>query len=159
MSSWTVIGIIAWKPTSQQIESPWWLTWKSYENTHYNDVIMGMIPSQITSLTIVYSAVYSGADQRKHQSSASLAFVQGIHQGPVNSLHKWPVTLKMFPFEDVIMTVNLWTDTTQVRTSHHVHWNPINVVSFLQNNHERYSIAHLRGWAMECVLWVQSLHL
>ena len=45
---------------------------------HYNDVIMGAIASQITSLTIVYSTVYSDADQRKHQSSASLAFVWGI---------------------------------------------------------------------------------
>ena len=40
---------------------------------------------------------------RKHQSSASLAFVRGIHRGPVNSPHKWPVTRKMFPFDDVIM--------------------------------------------------------
>ena len=70
---------------------------------HYNDVIMGAIASQITSLTIVYSTVYSDADQRKHQSSASLAFVRGIHRGPVNSPHKWPVTRKMFPFDDVIM--------------------------------------------------------
>ena len=45
---------------------------------HYNDVIMGTIACQITSVTIVYSAVYSDADQRKHQSSASLAFVRGI---------------------------------------------------------------------------------
>ena len=58
---------------------------------------------QITSLTVVYSAVYSDADQRKHQSSTSLAFVRGIHRGPVNSPHKWPVTRKMFPFDDVIM--------------------------------------------------------
>ena len=64
---------------------------------------MGTIASQITSLTIVYSTVYSGADQSKHQSSASLAFVWGIHRGPVNSPHKWPVTRKMFPFDDVIM--------------------------------------------------------
>ena len=56
------------------------------------------------SLNIVYSAVYSGADQRKHQSSASLAFVRGIHRWPVNSPHKWPVTRKMFPFDDVIMS-------------------------------------------------------
>ena len=47
--------------------------------------------------------VYSAADQRKHQSSASLAFVWGIHRRPVNSPHKWPVTRKMFPFDDVIM--------------------------------------------------------
>ena len=51
----------------------------------------------------LYSAVYSDADQRKHQSSASLAFVRGIHQGPVNSRHKWPVTRKMFRFDDVII--------------------------------------------------------
>ena len=70
---------------------------------HYYDVIMGTIASQITSLTVVYSTIYSDVDQRKHQSSASLAFVRGIHRGPVNSPHKWPVTRKMFPFDDVIM--------------------------------------------------------
>ena len=53
---------------------------------------MGAMASQITSITIVYSTFYSGADQSKHQSSASLAFVWGIHRGPVNSPHKWPVT-------------------------------------------------------------------
>ena len=72
-------------------------------NTHYNDVTMDAIASQITIPTIVYSTVNSDADQRKHQSSASLAFVRGIHQGPVNSPHKWPVTRKMFPFDDVII--------------------------------------------------------
>ena len=66
---------------------------------------MGSIASQITSLTIVYSAIYSGTDQRKHQSSASLAFVRGIHRGLVNSPHKWPVTRKMFPFDDVMFVV------------------------------------------------------
>ena len=64
---------------------------------------MSLIASQIASLTIVYSIVYSDADQRKHESSASLAFVRGIHRGPVNSPHKGPVTRKMFPFDDVIM--------------------------------------------------------
>ena len=71
--------------------------------THYNDVIMSKIASQITSLTIVYWTVYSGPDQTKHQISASPAFVPGNHRGPVNSPHKWPVTRKMFPFEDVII--------------------------------------------------------
>ena len=61
------------------------------------------IASQITILTIVYSILYSDVAQRKHQSSASLAFVQGIHRWPVNSPHKKPVTRKMFPFDDVIM--------------------------------------------------------
>ena len=64
---------------------------------------MSVIASQITSLTIVYSSVYSGADQRKHQRSASLPFVRGIHRWPVNSPHKGPVTRKLFPFDDVIM--------------------------------------------------------
>ena len=62
--------------------------------------------SQITSLTIVYSTVYSGPDQRKHQhdqSSAFLTFVLGIHRRPVNSPHEWPVMRKMFPFYYVIM--------------------------------------------------------
>ena len=74
---------------------------------HYNDVIISTTAYQITSLTIVYSTVYSDADQRKHQSSASLAFVWGIHRGPVNSPHKWPVTRKMSPFDDVILKWNL----------------------------------------------------
>ena len=74
---------------------------------YYTDIIMGAIASQFTSPTIVYSTVYSDADQRKHERSASLAFVWGIHRGPVNSPHKWPVTRKMFPFDDVIMDWHL----------------------------------------------------
>ena len=66
---------------------------------------MGTMASQITSLAIVYSTVYSGADHKKHQSSVSLAFVRGIHRWPVNSQHKGPVTRKMFPFDDVIMYI------------------------------------------------------
>ena len=71
--------------------------------THYNDVIMSAMASQITSLTIVYSTVYSRRRSKKHQSSASLAFVRGIHRWPVNSPHTGPVTRKMFPFDNVIM--------------------------------------------------------
>ena len=87
-----------------------WLTWCPIDGTfHYNDVIMSAIASQITSLTNVYSTVYSDTDQRKPQSSASLTFVWGIHRGPVNSPHKWSVTQKMFPFDDVIMWYALLT--------------------------------------------------
>ena len=68
---------------------------------------MDAIASQITSLTIVYSTVYSDADQRKHQSSASLPSVRGSHRGPVNSPHKWRVTRKTFPFDDVIMIMGI----------------------------------------------------
>ena len=85
---------------------------------HYTDVIMGTIASQITSLAIVYSTVYSDAGQTKYQSSASLAFVRGIHRGPVDSPHKGPVTRKMFPFEDVIMRAGRrnvpWCDDMEI---------------------------------------------
>ena len=74
-----------------------------YLEDHYNDIIMIAISSKVTSVTIVYSTVYSDADQRKHQSSALLALVRGIHRWPVNSPHKGPVTRKMFPFDDVII--------------------------------------------------------
>ena len=77
---------------------PWLIV---LHNFHYNDVIMSAMASQITSLTIVYLSVNSGVDQRKHQSSASLAFVRGIPRWPVNSPHIGPLTRKMFPFDDV----------------------------------------------------------
>ena len=72
-------------------------------NSHYGDVIKSMMASKITSLAIVYSTVYSGSDQRKNQSSVSLAFVRGINLWLVNSLHKGPVTQKNFPFDDFVM--------------------------------------------------------
>ena len=73
---------------------------------HYSDVIMSVIASQ---------TVCPGANQRKYQRSASLAFVRGIHRWSVNSPHKGPVTRKMFPFDDVIMMagdLRLSYDTT-----------------------------------------------
>ena len=76
--------------------------------SHYSDVIMGAMASKITSITIVYSTASLGADQRKHQRSASLAFVRVIHRSPVNSPHKWPVTQKMFPCGDVILVMSLY---------------------------------------------------
>ena len=78
---------------------------------HYDDVIMSARASQITSLTIDDSTVYSDADERKYQSSASLAFVWGIHRWPVNSPHKGRVTRKIFPFDDVIMYNIYYTNT------------------------------------------------
>ena len=69
------------------------------KSTNYSDIIMSAMTSQMTSVTIVYS----GADQRKHQTSASQAFVRGIHQRPMNSPHQGPVTQKMFTFDDDII--------------------------------------------------------
>ena len=78
---------------------------------HYSDVIMSAMASQITSLTIVNWTVCPRAGERKPQSSASLAFVKGIHRWPVNSPHKGLVRRKMFQFDDVIMCtdVTLWS--------------------------------------------------
>ena len=64
---------------------------------------MRAMGSQITGVVIVYCTVCSGVDQRKHQISASLTFVRGIHQWPMNSPHKGPITRKMLPFDYVIM--------------------------------------------------------
>ena len=92
---------------------------------------MGSMASQITSLTIVYSAVYSGEDQRKHQSSASLAFVRGIHRGPVNSPHKWPVTRNFFSIwwrrhgrRVTVQVIWRWRWNLQMsfRSSHEFQW-------------------------------------
>ena len=79
----------------------WLNAWRP--SNHYSDIIMGTMASQITSRTIVCSTVHSGTDKRKHQSSASLAFVRGTHWWPMNSPHKGPVTQKMFPFDDIIV--------------------------------------------------------
>ena len=64
---------------------------------------MDGMASQITVVSNVYSTVCSEADQREHQSPASLAFVPGIHRSPVNSPHKGPVIQKMFIFDGVII--------------------------------------------------------
>ena len=91
-------------PTHICVTRPQWVNnfcrdicdwWADYW-IHYNDVIMSSMASQITGLTIGYSSVYSGAYERKHQRSASLAFVRGIHRSLVNSPHKGPVTRKCF---------------------------------------------------------------
>ena len=62
--------------------------------------------------------LYSGKDQRKHQSAASLAFVRGIHRWPVNSPHKDPVTRKMFLVYDVIIVriyhIHIWQSSPQL---------------------------------------------
>ena len=86
----------------------WWnIRAPIFHNGHCSDAIL--IATQITSLTIVYSTVYSGADGRKHQRSASLAFVWGINRWSVNSPHKWPETRKMFPFDDVITVKSIYS--------------------------------------------------
>ena len=73
---------------------------------HYSDVIMSTKASQITSVSIIYPIVfYFRRRSKKTWKLALLAFVRGIHQWPVISPHKWPVTRKMFPFDDVIIFI------------------------------------------------------
>ena len=71
--------------------------------SHYNSVIMSVMAYQITSLTNVYSTVYSRRRSKKIWKLQSLAFVRGIQRWSVKSPHKGPLTRKMFPFDDVIM--------------------------------------------------------
>ena len=87
--------------------------------SHYSDVIMSAMASQITGGSIVCSVACLGADQIKHQSSASLTFVRGIHRWLVDSPHKGPVTPKMLPFDDVI--VLLYTKFSAVTISEKRH--------------------------------------
>ena len=101
------LGLYSWSITAAKFE----------KLRHHSDVIMSAVASLITNIIIVYSTVYSGANERKHRRPASLAIVRGIHRWPVNSPHKWPITRKMFPFDDVIM---------RLRMSHfgNVNWTP-----------------------------------
>ena len=112
----TPINMPQWaeRERTETISGESWTYFTNYvKMMHYSDVIMSTMASQITSLTIVCSTFYSGANQRKHQSSASLAFVWGIHRSPVNFPHKCPVTRKMFPFDDVIMELKLISPADQ----------------------------------------------
>ena len=61
---------------------------------HYVNVIMSVMVSQIPHVSIVCPTIYSGADQRKHQSATSLAFVRENHWWLVDSPHKGPVMCK-----------------------------------------------------------------
>ena len=100
-------------------------------DTHYSGVIMGAMASPITGVSIVYTTVCSGADQRKHQCFASLAFAMGIHRWPVNSPHKGPVTQKMFPFYDVVMArvsafvMSVSVDVTLQYDKKNMEWCPV----------------------------------
>ena len=117
--NWRVGMVVTDGLASADLQPPWWRG--PVGSHHYNDVIMSVIACYPTT---VYSAVYSGTDERKHQSSASLAFVWGIHRWPVNSSHKAPVTRKMFPFDDVIMW---WHHQMETFPRHR--WSPLTKAS------------------------------
>ena len=91
------------KCSLRSIITPNSASYHGHLSTHYNDVIMISMASQIIDVIIVRSIVSFGADQRKHQSSASPVFERGIHRWTENSPHKRLVTRKMFSFDDDIM--------------------------------------------------------
>ena len=97
-------GLSTHKSRQYTMEIPW-------EFIYYSNVIMSAMASQITGVSMVYSTFCWGADQRKHQSSASLTFVRGIHRWPVDSPHKWSVTRKMFSLDDAIVNMALLQPT------------------------------------------------
>ena len=115
---------------------------------HYCDVIMSGVVSPIISVTIVFITVCSGADQTKHQSSVSLAFVRGIHRWPVYSPHKGPVTRKMFPFDDVIMRSSTSDPCLCFSSWYHLCSNRYaSSNTFLSDQVTQFRIRHKR-WAM-----------
>ena len=131
---------------------------------------MGAMASRITSLTTVYSKVYSGAEERKYQSSASLAFVRGLHRGPVNSPYKGPVTRKIFHLMtsscspmDVTKTLwfrairfrfithKLWTATECLITSLHYKINTNSGLYECQPQHQQEALRECRFPL--CLIW------
>ena len=127
----TTVGFCELNPENQNLCEIWLklhLQWVSFNMScakcrvfHYNAVVMSAMASQITAASIVYSTICSGADQRKHQSSVSLAFVRGIHQWPVDSTHKGSVTRKMFPLDDIIMWIQPHFHTS-VKIANPIEW-------------------------------------
>ena len=70
---------------------------------------MSAMASQITGVSIVYSAVCLGEDQRKYQRSASLAFVERTQRLLEVSLHKKASNAENVSIDDVIMkSVSQW---------------------------------------------------
>ena len=126
----------------------WWTrsVEQYFGRKHYDDVIMSAMASQITSLTIVYSTVYSGTDQRKLQSSASLASVRRIHRWLVNSPHKGPVTRKMLPFDAVIMKHHLVTPR-----AHH------SVVTSWHGLHKLTKFENICASALQAMIHIESI--
>ena len=121
LPSWTK----CWKAVALQViweTMP--LLWRHcacVSSLHYSDTIMIAMASQITGVSFICSTACSGADQRKHHSSASLAFVWGIHRWPVDSPHNGPVTRNMFPrHHGIELNWDLFTHISVVLLDHRI---------------------------------------
>ena len=133
---------------------------------HYTDVIMGTIASQITHLTIVYSSVYSGADQRKHQSSASQAFVWGIHRDRWIPYTKGQLRGKCFhlmtsswsePLMNQCTDLKGWNKSEQTTTLPHtllLTW--INLNPNIVWDENIYQFPNFNGCTVEVWEWIRS---
>ena len=108
-----------------------------WKQLHYSDVIVSPMASWVTGVSSVYLTVWSGVDQWKQQSSASLAPVRGIHRWPGNSSHKGPVTRIMFPFDDVIVLI--------------FHMRPYIILCICNQN-------HIFIWTTHLVFYIWSFH-
>ena len=95
----------AWTPRGVSLHVAPSLNEVPWQCQCYSDIIMTTMASEITGISIVCSTICSGVDQRKHQSSTSLAFVRGIHWWLVDSPPKWTVMRKMFSFDDIVMNL------------------------------------------------------
>ena len=120
---------------------------------------MSAMAFQITGVSIVCSTVGLGADQRKHHSSASLSFVQGIHRWPVNSPHKRPVTRKMFPFDDAIMEFHSSRATCLINLYCICWycWNCFNIIYVVFGKRMVFCLGHLFCFIQTIVAWWRQL--
>ena len=117
---------------------------------------MSAMASQLTSITTVYWGVYSGADQRKQHSPASLTFVMGIHRWPVNTPHNGPVTRKMFPFDDVIMIMDIHFGFCRMT---HICLTTTAVCQFFVMGCERPTLL-MRSWPLkECLIFLLEANI
>ena len=114
-----------------------WVCQKAFK-LHYNDV------------TIVYSTGYSGAEQWKHQSSASLAFVGGIHRWQMNSTHIGTVTQAMFPFDDVIMS-SMFNNFLFL-----IPYKPVTIIRKQSTAKKPWKITLIWKWVLHCASWGPS---
>ena len=108
-----------WRPLNQWLCYICWVVSELFHNEpnfiqHYNDVIMGAMASQITSLTISLLNRLFRPRSKKTSKHCVTGLWQKIQGWPVNSLHKWPVMWKMFPFDDIMQAAYFWDNYRQV---------------------------------------------
>ena len=106
----------------------------NHKPTHYCVVIMNAMASQITGVSIVYSTVCADADPKNIKPPRYWPFVRGIHRWPVDSPHKGPVTWKLFPLDDVIMTIRCmgYTNVSLLEMLYEV----LSIMIFLIKSHD-----------------------